>query len=95
MEWTLLAQVMVQWRHIASTTREELLKDMRNCHNLSIQGGIKERIFLRGTNHCDEDIQNVRITAVKHNYILLVYLWSIMRNVLAHIQKPIIRLINP
>jgi len=37
-----------------------------------IQGGIKERIFLRGTYHCDEDTQYVRITAIRHNYILLV-----------------------
>jgi len=30
-----LAQVMVQWRDVASTTQEEeLLKDIRNCHIL-------------------------------------------------------------
>ena len=35
MERILLAQVMVQWRAVSSTTEgEELLKDIRNCHIL-------------------------------------------------------------
>jgi len=37
-----------------------------------IHAGIKEKIFLRGKCHCDEDTQDVRITAIRHNYILLV-----------------------
>jgi hypothetical protein len=60
-EWTLFAQVVVQCRDVASTTqRQELLKDIRGLPHSQdepcpIQEGIKERIFLRGTYHCDED----------------------------------------
>jgi hypothetical protein len=66
-EWTVLAKVMVQWRAIARTRGEDLLKDMRNCHilrrTLAYTGRNKRKNILRGTFHCDEDPQDVRITA--------------------------------